>query len=131
MKNRLVRVKELMKRELGDLIGRELTFPQLVTVQDVDITPDLKHAHVFVSVLGGGEEAANAVLSKLHEHRKDLQYKLSRRVILKFTPHLHFKLDIAQERGSRVIDILSNLEIPDEPLGEEHEEDEENPHGSR
>ena len=113
-----------MKRELGDLIGRELTFTQLVTVQDVDITPDLKHAHVFVSVLGGGEEATNAVLAKLHEHRKDLQYKLSRRVILKFTPHLHFKLDIAQERGSRVIDILSNLDIPDEPLGEEHEEEE-------
>ena len=116
-----------MKRELGDLIGRELTFPQLVTVQDVDITPDLKHAHVFVSVLGGDEDDVNAVLAKLHEHRKDLQYKLSRRVILKFTPHLHFKLDIAVERGSRVIDILSNLEIPeDEPLGENPEEDEEN-----
>ena len=123
MKNRLVRVRELMKRELGDLIGRELTFAQLVTVQDVDITPDLKHAHVYVSVLGGGEEAANAVLAQLHEHRKDLQYKLSRRVVLKFTPLLHFKLDLAQERGSRVIDILSNLDIPeDEPLGEDHEE---------
>ena len=115
-----------MKRELGDLIGRELTFPQLVTVQDVDITPDLKHAHVFVSILGGDEEAANAVLAKLHEHRKDLQYKLSRRVILKYTPHLHFKLDVAVERGSRVIDILSHLDIPeDEPPGEEHQEDEE------
>ena len=121
-----------MKRELGDLIGRELTFAQLVTVQDVDITPDLKHAHVFVSVLGGDETAANAVLAQLHEHRKDLQYKLSRRVILKFTPHLHFKLDVAQERGSRVIDILSNLDIPeDEPLGENPGENEENPHGSR
>jgi len=123
MKNRLVRVKELMKRELGDLIGRELTFPQLVTVQDVDITPDLKHAHVFVSVLGGDENDANAVLAQLHEHRKDLQYKLSRRVILKFTPQLHFKLDSAIERGSRVIDILSNLDIPaDKPPGEEPEE---------
>ena len=120
MKNRLVRVKELMKRELGDLIVRELTFPQLVTIQDVDLTPDLKHAHVYVSVLGGGEEAANAVLAKLHDHRKDLQYKLSRRVIIKFTPQLHFKLDVAIERGSRVIDILSNLDIPeDEPLGAE------------
>ena len=124
MKNRLVRVKELMKRELGDLIGRELTFPQLVTIQDVDLTPDLKHAHVYVSVLGGGEEAANAVLAQLHEHRKDLQYKLSRRVILKFTPLLHFKLDIAVERGSRVIDILTNLDIPeDEPLGAEKPEE--------
>ena len=120
-----------MKRELSELIGRELTFPQLVTVQDVDITPDLKHAHVFVSVLGGDESAANAVLAKLHDHRKDLQYKLSRRVILKFTPQLHFKLDVAQERGSRVIDILSNLTIPDEPLGEQNKDAEENPHDSR
>ena len=64
------------------------------------------------------------MLAKLHEHRKDLQYKLSRRVILKFTPHLHFKLDLAQERGSRVIDILSNLDIPEgEPLGEEPKDD--------
>jgi len=84
-----------------------------------------------VSVLGGGEEGANAVLAKLHEHRKDLQYKLSRRVILKFTPQLHFKLDLAQERGSRVIDILSNLDIPeDEPLGAENEDDE-HPHDLR
>jgi len=121
-----------MKRELGDLIVRELTFPQLVTIQDVDITPDLKHAHVFVSVLGGGETASNAVLAQLHEHRKDLQYKLSRRVILKFTPQLHFKLDIAVERGSRVIDILSNLDIPeDEPIGEERKDDKENPQDPR
>ncbi|MCX6967248.1 MAG: 30S ribosome-binding factor RbfA [Verrucomicrobia bacterium] len=128
MKNRLVRVKELMKRELGDLIVRELTFSQLVTVQDVDITPDLKHAHVFVSVLGGDENDAKAVLSKLHDHRKDLQYKLSRRVILKFTPQLHFKLDVAQERGSRVIDILSHLDIPeDEPLGESPKENPDDP----
>ena len=113
-----------MKRELGDLIGRELTFSNLVTIQDVDVTPDLKHAHVYVSVLGGGEEGANAVLAKLHDHRKDLQYKLSRRVVLKFTPQLHFKLDIAVERGSRVIDILSNLDIPeDEPLGEERKDE--------
>lgn len=136
MKNRLVRVRELMKRELGDLIVRELTFPQLVTIQDVDITPDLKHAHVYVSVLGGDENAANAVLAQLHEHRKDLQYKLSRRVILKFTPQLHFKLDIAVERGSRVIDILQTLTIPeDEPLGaeppEEKKDDDANSHPSR
>ena len=121
-----------MKRELGDLIGRELTFTQLVTIQDVDVTPDLKHAHVYVSVLGGDESDANAVLAKLHDHRKDLQYKLSRRVVLKFTPQLHFKLDVAIERGSRVIDILLNLDIPeDEPLGEKKEADVEKPHDSR
>ena len=100
-----------MKRELGDLIARELTFTQLVTVQDVDITPDLKHAHVYVSVLGDTEGAKSA-LAKLHDHRKELQALLARRVILKFTPQLHFKLDETIERGSRIIDILQTLDIP-------------------
>ena len=111
-----------MKRELGDLISRELTFTQLVTVQDVDITPDLKHAHVFVGVLGDAE-GARAALAKLHDHRKELQSLLSRRVILKFTPQLHFKLDETIERGSRIIDILQTLDIPPgEPLQPEDED---------
>ena len=121
MKHRLVRVNELIKRELGDLIGRELTFTQLVTVQDVDITPDLKHAHVYISVLG---DDPASVLNKLHERRKDLQHLLSRRVILKFTPQLHFKLDTTIERGSHIIDILQTLDIPeDEPKAEDEEGD--------
>ena len=53
MKHRLERVNEVIRRELGDLINREVTFQAaLVTVQQVDITPDLKHAHVFISVMG-------------------------------------------------------------------------------
>ena len=112
-----------MKRELGDLIGRQLTFAQLVTIQDVDITPDLKHAHVYVSVLGGDAQADRAVIAKLHDHRKDLQYQLSRRVVLKFTPQLHFKLDETVERGTRIIDILQTLNIPeDEPETTEGEQ---------
>ncbi|MEI8233945.1 MAG: 30S ribosome-binding factor RbfA [Verrucomicrobiota bacterium] len=119
MKHRLVRVNELIKRELGDLIARELTFTQLVTVQEVDITPDLKHAHVYVSVLG--DDPAGA-LAKLHERRKEFQHLLSRRVILKYTPHLHFQLDTTVERGDHIIDILQSLDIPeDEPKKEDEE----------
>ena len=115
MKHRLERVKELLKRELGDLIGREFTFDHLVTIQEVDITPDLKQAHVYVSVFGGSERDANAAIAKLHSRRKELQALVSRRVILKYTPQLHFKLDKAVERGDRVIDILQSLNLPEEP----------------
>lgn len=119
MKHRLVRVNELIKRELGSLIERELTFTQLVTVQEVDITPDLKQAFVYISVLGDNPEE---VLAKLHDKRKEFQHLLSRRVILKYTPHLFFKFDNTVERGSRVIDILQSLDIPeDEPAKEEGE----------
>jgi ribosome-binding factor A len=121
MKHRLVRVRELLKRELGDLIGREFRFTQLVTVQDVDITPDLKQAHVYVSVLGDNPAA---VMSKLHEHRKELQSAVSKRVILKYTPHLHFKLDEGIERSARVFEILEHLDIPETPDEPGNPEDE-------
>ena len=114
MKHRLKRVQEVIKRELSALIVRDLTFASvLVTVQEVDITPDLKHAHVFVSMLGS-EEGKHAALAKLHDNRKMLQSEMSKRVVLKFTPQLHFKFDEALERGTRVIDILEKIEIPDE-----------------
>jgi len=116
MKHRLERVNELIKRELGELITREVSFQAaLVTVQHVDITPDLKQAHVFVSVMGSEAEAKEA-MSALHASRAVLQHLLSKRIILKYTPHLHFKLDESIERGARVINILEQIEIPpDEP----------------
>jgi ribosome-binding factor A len=119
MKHRLERVNELIKRELGDLINREVAFQAaLVTLQSVDVTPDLKHAHVFVSVMGS-EDQAKAAMAALHDSRTNLQRLLAKRVILKYTPHLHFKLDESIERGTRVISILSEIEIPpDEPASE-------------
>ena len=59
MKHRLLRVNELLKRELSTIITREITFDGvLVTVNQVDVTPDLKHAHAYVSVLGKEGQAA-------------------------------------------------------------------------
>ena len=112
MKHRLLRVNELLKRELSIAITRDLTFEgALVTVTQVDVTPDLKSAHVFVSVLGA--EKPFAVTEKLEENRVMLQTELSRKVVLKYTPHLIFHLDNSTERGSRIIEILQEIETPD------------------
>jgi ribosome-binding factor A len=112
MKHRLLRVNELLKRELSIAITRELTFDgALVTVNQVDATPDLKSAHVFVSVLGS--EKPFAVTEKLEENRVMLQNEISRKVVLKYTPHLIFHLDNSTERGSRIIEILQEIETPD------------------
>ncbi len=112
MKHRLLRVNELLKRELSTLITRELTFENaLVTINQVDVTPDLKSAHVYVSVLG--EEGRAGAMRKLEESRSMLQADLSRHVILKYTPHLLFHLDDSIERGARVIEILQEIETPE------------------
>jgi ribosome-binding factor A len=111
MKHRLLRVNELLKRELSSLLVREMTFEDLlVTVNQVDVTPDLKLAHVYVSVLG--ENGRAEVLPKLEANRAALQAALSKHVVLKYTPHLVFHLDDSIERGSRVLEILQEIEPP-------------------
>jgi ribosome-binding factor A len=112
MKHRLLRVNELVKRELSGIIAREINFePAIVTVNHVNVTPDLKNAHVFVSVLGA-EDPDTVVMAKLEEHRVSLQSNLAKHVVLKYTPHLNFHLDHSIERGARVIEIMQELEPP-------------------
>lgn len=111
MKHRLLRVNELLKRELSSLLVREMTFENLlVTVNQVDVTPDLKSAHVYISVLGS--EGRKEVLPKLEANRAALQADLSKHVVLKYTPHLVFHLDDSIERGARVLEILQEIEPP-------------------
>jgi ribosome-binding factor A len=118
MKFRLERVREVLKRELGVIMGREIRFTSpLVTISGVDITPDLKQAHIFVSAIGNDAQRRDA-LEKLEHNRVLLQHELAKRVILKNTPHLNFKLDESIERGTRVITLMDELGLipeSDEP----------------
>jgi ribosome-binding factor A len=108
MKHRLLRVNELLKRELSGLIAREMNFEQgLVSINQVDITSDLKNAHVFVSVLG---TTGASVINQLEAHRAALQSALAKHVVLKYTPHLVFHLDDSIERGTRVIEIMQKID---------------------
>ncbi len=111
MKHRQLRLNELVKRELSAIITRQINFEGvLVTINAVDVRPDLKNAHVFVSILGAANGAS--VIDKLEAHRPVLQAELSRHVVLKYTPHLIFHIDDSIERGARVLEILQDLEKP-------------------
>jgi ribosome-binding factor A len=111
MKHRQLRLNELVKRELSAIIARQINFDGvLVSINAVDVTPDLKNAHVFVSILGAVTETS--VIDKLEAHRPVLQAELSRHVVLKYTPHLIFHIDHSIERGARVLEILEDLEKP-------------------
>ena len=110
MKNRLARVNELIQRELGTILQRDFEFPGvLVTINEVDITPDLKHCHVYIGVLGPAKDQ-EAIAEKIAAKRSHLQKRLMDRITLKQTPYLHFKLDHSVERGVRVTSIMETID---------------------
>jgi ribosome-binding factor A len=111
---RLQRVRELLKREIGEVIRRELPVSEagLVTVNDVDVAGDLHSAIVFVSIFGTADQQKRGLLM-LTRYRKRIQGLVARAVILKYTPTLKFIVDDSVARGNRVMQIIEELEKSD------------------
>lgn len=109
--HRLLRVRELLKREIGEAIRRELPVEQagLVTVNDVDVAGDLRVATVFVGILGNAEQQRTGI-AMLQKNRARIQGLVAKSVILKYTPQLRFVVDESVARGNRVLEIINELE---------------------
>jgi ribosome-binding factor A len=118
---RMARVDELLLREIGALC-EELVAPRaqaLITITKVQCAPDLHDALVFVSVLGD-DGARTEAMRLMGQARRDLQRELGRRVILKYTPRLHFREDRTAEEADRVLALLDELKLP-EGQGPDHD----------
>jgi ribosome-binding factor A len=121
---RLQRVRELLKREIGEVIRREIPVGEagLITVNDVNITGDLHIATVFVGILGNAEQQKKG-FAALNRQRKRIQGLVGRAVILKYTPQLRFVLDESIAEGNRVLRLIEELEhtgSPDEDTPKDH-----------
>lgn len=105
------RVRELLKREVGEAIRREIPMSEagLLTVNEVGVASDLRSATIFVGVIGTPEQRKKAA-SILEKESKRLQGIVGRAVILKYTPHLKFVIDESIERGNRVLKIIEQIE---------------------
>jgi len=101
------RVNESIKEILGDAISTELKDPRIgfVTVTDVDTSPDLRAARVYVSVLGTEEERERS-LAGLRSSHGFLQGKIASAMRMKRTPTLTFEYDDSVERGDRITRLL-------------------------
>jgi len=108
---RLQRVRELLKREIGEVIRREFQVSEagLITVNDVDVSGDLHSAVVFISILGSADQQKRG-FSLLVRHRKRIQGLVAGAIILKYTPRLRFLMDESIVRGNRVLGIIEELE---------------------
>ena len=111
MSLRLERVRELLKREIGEIIRRELPVNEagLINVNDLEVAANLKNATVFIGILGGKAQKEKG-MEMLDKKRKRIQGMIARGVVLKYTPRLRFVLDESVERGNRVLKILEELE---------------------
>jgi len=104
---RLEQVAGLLQEELSHLLEREVKDPRMgfVTLTGVELSPDLRHARVYFSVLGD-EEAVQQSLAALERAAGFLRHELSRRLTLRQVPELHFVLDRSGERAQRISDLL-------------------------
>jgi len=105
------RVAELIKEEVSQILQHEVSDPRIgfATVTDVEVTADLREARVFISVLGDPEQAQESIAA-LQRAAGYIRRLLGRRVDLRVIPELTFALDRSLERGSRVLQLLHELE---------------------
>src|ERR1700757_5497331 len=107
---RLDRVNQLIKEEISMLLQRELKDPRLgfVTVTEVDVTPDLKHAKVYVSVLGPEERWVSS-FQALDSARGFVWNWLRRHLDLRATPDIVWKPDRSMEHAAHIQSLLAGL----------------------
>jgi len=109
MSERILRVNQLIKRELSQILVREVDFPNdiLVTVTRVETTSDLKEAKVYVSVMP--ENRSSQALRALKMQIYEIQQRLNRRVEMKPIPKIKFVEEIKTKEAGRIEELLEKI----------------------
>jgi len=109
MSNRILRVNELIQRELSDILRKRYqTEAVMITISGVQVAPDLHEGKVFVAIMGTPDQIQER-LRWLRNQAHDIRFELCRRIVLKFMPHLTYQLDETTARGNRVLHILDDI----------------------
>jgi ribosome-binding factor A len=117
MGHRLARVAEVIRSEVSDLLLRAIRDPRvrgLVTVTHVEVSGDLRHAVVYVSVFGSQDEQ-EAALRGLKSAEAFVRREIARRIRVRTAPAVAFRLDHSIERGSRVLALMKELGLGEAP----------------
>ncbi|MDF0675993.1 MAG: 30S ribosome-binding factor RbfA [Nitrospira sp.] len=105
------RVADQIRMEVADILMRKIKDPRVrdVTVTDVELTGDLRIAHVFVTTMGTGE-AERDIFAGLSRASGFVRSELGRRLSLRYLPDVIFKKDVSGARGDRVMRLLEELQ---------------------
>ncbi len=110
MSNRIVRINELVAREVSDILRRRYAAEAVaITIAEVRIAPDLRDGRVFVSIVGDAEAAAER-FRWLQKRAPEIREELAQRIVLKFLPRLTYVLDKSSDRVARLLHALDQIE---------------------
>ncbi len=118
MSMRTERVASLIREEVGMLFTREFRDPQcgFITVTEVRMSPDLRIAKIYVSILGN-EEVKQRTLKMLEDRKPEVRSFVGSHVRIKFTPSIQFYLDDTLERVEKLNRLLKEIHKNDEEKG--------------
>lgn len=107
---RIARLRELFKEEASAILQRNMKDPRIgfVSVTDVELSPDLRHARIFVSVYGDAEAKART-MEGLRSAEGFVRTELAHRIRLRYTPEVVFRIDESIEQGDRVNRLLRQV----------------------
>ena len=115
---RSARLNEVLKEEIADILRKKLKDPRIgfVTVTGVKASPDLRHADIFVSVLGTEEEKESAYKS-LKGATGFIRSELGKRLRIKFLPEISFVIDESIDEGIRISKLIKRIHEGEERRG--------------
>ncbi|HEV2660836.1 MAG TPA: 30S ribosome-binding factor RbfA [Ktedonobacteraceae bacterium] len=113
--HRQEKLGELIAAELSELLRNRVKDPRVgfASITRVEVSGDLRHAKVFVSVMGTPEEQA-ATMKGLRNATGYLRHELAERITLRYMPEINFRLDTSIEEGARILELIRQVEEEDE-----------------
>lgn len=113
---RTLKVGEAMRHALADILARgDLREPALerhiVSISEVRVSPDLRHATAYVMPVGGGPAVEAEVLAALNAHARRLKGEIARRVNTKYAADLHFRVDESFAEAARIDALLRSPKV--------------------
>lgn len=110
MKDRISSINSLIQKKISEILVKEIFVKDtLITVQDVDVSKDLKYAKIKISVIPFNQ--SKKVLDVLKKQLPNLQKILNQKITIKFVPKIRFVVDKIEEKVGRVEEILRSLKI--------------------
>jgi ribosome-binding factor A len=113
--HRQEKLGELIAAELSELLRTRVKDPRVgfASITRVEVSGDLRHAKVHVSVMGSPEEHT-ATMKGLKNATGFLRHELATRLVLRYMPEIVFKLDTSIEEGARILELIHKVELEDQ-----------------